>query len=299
MAAIHEAAQKGNSDGGVFSLQLSQGEVWFEISVSVLPEIVGLERRFIFLSRDVTARKQAEIDLRASETRYRTLVEHSPYCIHEIDLSGRLTCMNKAGLKMLGLDDACKIQGMLYLDFVCNNDRERIGALLANAIAGKESEFDFQTPDGTIFQSSFVPIKDNQGNVQSLMGITIDITARKHTEWSMVFWPKPRKCQRRRFFPALARFLAATLQVDFVCIDQFDDDILNATTLTVWHDGKFRDNVSYALGDTPCGVVVKKGKSFYPFNVQQHFPNDLMLQEIQPSVMRGLHSSDTPGSRSA
>ena len=141
-------------------------------------EAVGL----FGIYRDITESKRAEIELRSREARYRTLVEHSPYCIHEIDLAGRLTSMNRAGLKMIGADDDCSIQGVAMLDFVHDYDRERVAGLLADAIAGQASKFDFQTRDGLIFHNSFVPIEDDTGTVRSLMGLTIDITARKHAE---------------------------------------------------------------------------------------------------------------------
>ncbi len=50
----------------------------------------GSPLRVVGSHLDITPRKQAENDLRASEVRFRTLVEHLPTCIHEIDLAGRL-----------------------------------------------------------------------------------------------------------------------------------------------------------------------------------------------------------------
>ena len=76
--------------------------------------------------------------------------------------------------------------------------------------------------------------------------------------------------------------------MDFVCIDQFDEDGLNATTLTIWHNSQFLDNVTYALSDTPCGKVVEQGSCYYPSNVQRLFPKDLMLQELLAESYVGI-----------
>jgi len=139
--------------------------------------------------RDVTGRKLAEEALRASEQRYRLLVESSPFCIHEIDLEGRLQSMNRAGLNMLGLDDPMKICGAPYLGAVSQQDAGHVEALLRDAIAnGTPSHFEFAaTGDAPLyFKSCFIPIKDASGKVLKLMGITEDITERKQAEQALM-----------------------------------------------------------------------------------------------------------------
>lgn len=123
-------------------------------------------------------------ELAESEHRYRTLVENSPFCIHEIDLDGRLQSMNRAGLDMMGLDEERKVCGLPYLSAVSEPDSGRIKALLQDAFDGRASHFEFAAVGDTplYFKSCFIPIRDIDGKVAKLMGLTEDITARKHSE---------------------------------------------------------------------------------------------------------------------
>ncbi len=121
-------------------------------------------------------------DLRESEDHFRVLIEHSPYSIHEIDLGGRLLSMNRAGLKMMGVQAEHEICGLPYLSVVAVEDQERIGGLQQAARQGRRSECEFKVADGRIFGASFVPINDAQGAVVRLMGLMQDITERKRVE---------------------------------------------------------------------------------------------------------------------
>lgn len=66
MSALHEAMRMGMSTGKEILLHFPQGERWFELSVSTKLAGGRLDKRFIVLSRDITARKQAEASLRDS-----------------------------------------------------------------------------------------------------------------------------------------------------------------------------------------------------------------------------------------
>ena len=90
------------------------------------------------------------------------------------------------------------------------------------------------------------------------------------------------------FFNKLARYIAQCLNMDFVCIDRLEGDGLTATTVAVWCDGHFEDNVSYALKDTPCGDVVGKTVCCFPDMVCQLFPNDLVLQDLRAESYVGV-----------
>jgi diguanylate cyclase (GGDEF)-like protein/PAS domain S-box-containing protein len=135
---------------------------------------------FVGSIQDITERKQTEQNLKDSEEKYRTLVQSSPFCIHQIDDSGCIASMNKAGLNMMGLKKEADIIGMSYLDAVCERDRAHIEQLLIQAQAGQEAHYDFEATNGRHFQSCFIPV---HGSDQiHMMGITQDITEKKVSE---------------------------------------------------------------------------------------------------------------------
>ncbi|BDU70187.1 hypothetical protein GETHOR_22880 [Geothrix oryzae] len=97
------------------------------------------------------------------------------------------------------------------------------------------------------------------------------------------------------FFQSLARFLAGKLGMDFVCIDQLEGDGLRAQTLTVWSDGRFEDNVAYALKGTPCGSVVGETVCCFPAGVAGSFPDDAMLRDLRAESYVGVTLWDHRG----
>jgi len=87
--------------------------------------------------------------------------------------------------------------------------------------------------------------------------------------------------QGKGFFETLAAYLAETLDMDFVCIDRLLGDRQTARTVAVWCDGRFEDNVTYALNDTPCGEVVGNTVCCYPASVCGFFPKDTVLRDLR------------------
>lgn len=160
--------------------------VWLNINAVVLRNAQANVIGSTGSAQDITGRKQTEAALSLSESHFRLLYENSPYCIHEIDREGRVMLMNRAGLNMMGVKDESAICGMPYLTAVGNEDRERIGRQLQLAFQGQASEFEFKASNGLVFQSSFVPIRDAQGAVARLMGLTQDITERKRSEEALL-----------------------------------------------------------------------------------------------------------------
>jgi len=149
-------------------------------------------------------------------------------------------------------------------------------------------------PDGSIRWLSVkkqVVFGDVAGVRSPLTGVLarLDITARKQAEEvDNLLAQAGDGFAHEAFFPALARFLATNLRMDYICIDQLDEDGIDATTLTVWRDGRFRENRIYALSGTPCETVLEHGSCSYPSNVSRLFPKDVPLTEMRAESYVGF-----------
>ena len=130
--------------------------------------------------------KRAYDRLRASEERYRALVENAPICIHEIDPQRRLIAVNPAGLRLLGGVKASEVCGISALNLVSAEDQPRIAGLLDRAFAGEYCEFEFITTDvrgePRAFLSCFIPLRDKYGVISKVLGTSQDITTHKEAE---------------------------------------------------------------------------------------------------------------------
>lgn len=133
-------------------------------------------------------RQKALAKLSESAERFRSLVSHAPLCIHEITLDGKIASMNKAGMLMMGVEQESQINGLLYLDTVCDSDRERVGELLTKACTGEKNSFEFTSNDldKRIFKCCLAPIHNKQGEIQKVMGITEDITEQKQQQQELL-----------------------------------------------------------------------------------------------------------------
>lgn len=184
--AIRTSLQSGAPLSFEFRAQLRSGaEGYFHTHASPFSDasskVIGLQGTV----QDVTERVLAERKLRDSEARYRSVVESLPFCLHEIDPEGQMISMNASGLAMLNAKDESEVQGVHYLEFVAEKDRDRVARGLARALGGAYVPFDFEpagAAPGRTFSSSFMPVRDSAGKVVRIVGHSIDITEERRRQ---------------------------------------------------------------------------------------------------------------------
>ncbi len=91
--------------------------IWANLSVSAVRSDDGALRYILSLAQDITEQKNIEKKLQASEYKYRTLIEHSPfaYVIHQ---NGKIVFANNTALQMAAADTIDDLIGLPMMDFV-------------------------------------------------------------------------------------------------------------------------------------------------------------------------------------
>lgn len=83
------------------------------------------------------------------------------------------------------------------------------------------------------------------------------------------------------YLAQVAGFLAAHTGATYVAIGLLQKDRQHIQTLVFLKDGQALPNSVYALQGTPCEAVSIQGFCFYPFQVQDLFPQDQWLADMQ------------------
>ncbi|HEY0802303.1 MAG TPA: PAS domain S-box protein, partial [Steroidobacteraceae bacterium] len=182
---------------------------------SLQPDEHGAARAILEISRDITERKQAEQELRASEARFRTFVDHATdaFMLHSED--GTILDVNRHACDSLGFSRD-ELIGMTPIDF--DPDVRRRGGILAlrdghpkaprlqnfyeRLDAGEIMTFEsrHRRKDGTVFPVEVRVREFRQGRRRLRISLTRDITERKRAEealreseeqWRAVFENNP------------------------------------------------------------------------------------------------------------
>jgi PAS domain S-box-containing protein len=160
--------------------------IWFETKCKTVTDPqTGKVLEILAVSRDITARKKAEIALQESEQRYRRIVETANEGIWIIDMEAKTTYVNKKMTEVLGYS-AQEMQGKSLFDFM-DKDWEKIcQEKIQRRRKGIKEKHDFKfiCKDGSHLWCliSTSPIFDEQGNYEGALGMITDITDRIEAE---------------------------------------------------------------------------------------------------------------------
>ncbi|MBK8792525.1 MAG: response regulator [Holophaga sp.] len=229
--------------------------------------------------------EQRTIALRENEVTYRSILENAADHVVRYDRRGAHLFANAKVLELTGFTMGQFLgkthRDLGFPDHLCELWE---GAIEKVFVTGQPTavSFELDTGKGLVYlELKLSPEKDILGQVRSVVGLTRDLTERHRLDEARHFLAEASwTTNDEPFFEALARYLAISLAMDYVCIDRLEGDHKHAQTLAIYFDGQIEPNASYTLHDTPCGEVLKKHVCCFPEKVRQQFPTDVMLQDM-------------------
>ena len=173
----------------------------FAIATLLLAATLGLvavavdrsfERRRSAFEREMAGRLRAESsmvsatqELLRSERINRSILDNSGDCIQILEPDGRLVSMNRAGVRLMEVDDVHAFSLRPWVDLWSQNGGMASGAL-ADAVLSGEGRFQGFCPTvrGTPkwWDVLVTPIRDEGGRVTKLLSISRDISEQKRAE---------------------------------------------------------------------------------------------------------------------
>lgn len=244
------------------------------------------------LAWEIAERKRAEVALRENQASLRLITDNVPAVIAYVNAKDlRYRLVNQGFADVFGVVPEQTV-GKQVGEVLGTDVYASALPQIDHARAGERVEYDSLVPvrgKPRWFNVRYVPEFDAQGTVRNIVVMAVDITERKQAETTQTFLARTSSgSPAEPFFRTLARYLAQDLGMDFVCIDRLEGDGLNARTVAVWCDGKFEDDVTYALKDTPCGELVGQQVCCFPASVCQFFPRDQVLQDLRAESYLGV-----------
>ena len=187
--ALAEQWQANAGDGTPLDVEFrfrtkSGAAVWLHCRATMVDDAAG--RRIVGVASDVSDRIAAETALRASEARYRSLVEQAKDIIVSLDAEGRVRSLNRAFEEVTGWSRAEWI-GTSFFEALDEASRvlaaEQFGALLQGFEFPQATEFRLRKRDGTtITIEAFGRAVESGGKIGEIVVVARDVTMRKEDE---------------------------------------------------------------------------------------------------------------------
>lgn len=215
-------------------------------------------------------RKRAEEALQRSELFARSIVENEPECVKIVGPGGILEYMNPAGLAMIEADDLTMVQGRPIYSIVVPEHREAFQELTERVLRGGQGTLEFEVVGlrgiRRWLDMQAVPLFNEQGKADRLLGITRDITKRRQSDAIQEAVYRITKAAEttdsiRDLFPQIHKIISSVMPAENFFITLYDEK-RNLLEFPYFHDAldePYLDKIEPGMGLT--AYVLRTGRS--------------------------------------
>ena len=185
---------KGTMESGVWRgeclhLRADGTDYPISLSTNIVKDSAGRNQGILGIAQDITARKQAEDQLKNSESKHRALFEDSADALLLTDAKGFVDC-NPASLQMFGYSTKAEIMALHPADLSSPNQQDgtpsRASAdqQIATAYLNGKNRFEWlhRRKDGQVFPAEVSLTALTLNGHPALLGTVLDISERKKME---------------------------------------------------------------------------------------------------------------------
>jgi two-component system cell cycle sensor histidine kinase/response regulator CckA len=180
--SLQTALEEGRLEEEGLRLRKGGATFWAIVTITSILDPFGQHIGFANVTRDITERKQAEDLLRASEERFRLLVEGvQDYAIIMLDPAGKVSTWNQAAERLTGY----QAKDIIGQHFACLSDADDVTSgspqrILQQAVAqGRHEEEGWRARhDGSRFWTNVVitALLDASGTLRGFASVSRDLT---------------------------------------------------------------------------------------------------------------------------
>jgi len=273
---------------------------------------------------DITERKLAELEVQASEKKYRRLFENSLEGVYQSTPEGRHLAANPAMVRMFGYDSTSEFMNTSIRDLYADpRDRDEIIRIMETEDKIRNREIRLRRKDGTTFHAllNTVAIRNADGRIHHFEGMIADITdlVRSKTDLQIALQEREillkeihhRVKNNMQLISSLLNLQARHLK-DSQAIEAFKDSQRRIRSMSLIHEklyqskslsridfGNYIRNLTNTLIGSqvkhPGQILIRTNAEEINFDLKTAIPLGLIINELVSNALKHAFPDDRRG----